>query len=67
MPVKVCSVSVDEAMCKQCGICVEFCPLGVLASKSDGNVEVVNLDACSGCMLCELLCPELAITIGATE
>jgi len=67
MPVKVRSVSIDEAMCKQCGICVEFCPLEVLASKSDGNVEIINLDACTGCMLCEILCPELAINIEASE
>ena len=67
MPVKVYSVSVDEAMCKQCGICVEFCPLKVLSAKNDGNIEVVKQDTCSGCLFCELLCPELAINIRASE
>lgn len=67
MPVKVGSISIDEALCKQCGICVEFCPKEVLANDTSGQVQVVNLEACTGCLICELLCPELAISIDVLE
>ena len=67
MPVKVKSITVNKDMCKQCGICVSFCPKQVLVSDEAGNVEVANLEACSGCMICELLCPDLAISVDMPE
>ena len=67
MPVKVRTITLDEAICKQCGICVDVCPREVLAADNDGQVQVVNLEACTGCLICELLCPELAISLEAKE
>lgn len=67
MPAKVCSISIDRALCKQCGVCVDFCPKEVLATDADGEIEIVNLEACTGCLICELLCPELAIIIDVVE
>ena len=67
MPAKVSAISIDEALCKQCGLCVEFCPREVLANDANGQVQVVNLEACTGCLICELLCPELAISIDILE
>ena len=67
MPAKVSSIAIDEALCKQCGLCVEFCPRGVLGNDANGQAQVVNLEACTGCLICELLCPELAISIDILE
>ena len=67
MPVKVRTITIDKAMCKKCGICVDVCPREVLAANDGGQAKVVNLEACTGCLLCELLCPELAISLEATE
>ena len=67
MPVKVRSISINEALCKQCGICVEFCPKKVLANDANGQAKVVDLEACTGCLMCELLCPELAISLDLPE
>lgn len=67
MPAKVGSILINEALCKQCGICVDFCPREVLATDTDGQVQVVNLEACTGCLMCELLCPELAISLDVLE
>ncbi len=67
MPQKVCSISIDQASCKQCEICIDFCPREVLANDADGKVQVVSPEACTGCLICELLCPELSIIIDVQE
>ncbi|HHV57866.1 MAG TPA: 4Fe-4S binding protein [Firmicutes bacterium] len=60
-------VKVNKAWCKACGICVEFCPKGVLALGQDGKVDVVNQSECTGCGLCELRCPDFALEVGGVE
>jgi 2-oxoglutarate ferredoxin oxidoreductase subunit delta len=55
--------------CKACDICVDVCPHHVLAMKKDSSrwegyvVEVINLDKCTKCMLCEIECPDFAIKV----
>jgi len=41
---------------------VEFCPTKVLAMQ-DGTAVVVDLDRCTACNLCDLRCPDFAITV----
>jgi 2-oxoglutarate ferredoxin oxidoreductase subunit delta len=55
-------ITVVRAWCKSCAICVEFCPKDVLAMK-DGYPEVVDLAACNRCQLCDVRCPDFAITV----
>lgn len=47
--------------CKGCGICIAFCPRGVLAAGEDGVPMVVVPDRCTGCRMCEVRCPDFAI------
>jgi 2-oxoglutarate ferredoxin oxidoreductase subunit delta len=49
--------------CKECGLCVAFCPRGVLGRAKDGGTIVVNPDECTACRWCELHCPDFAITV----
>jgi len=56
-------IEINEAWCKGCDICVQFCPKNVLKLNRRGKAEVVNLDDCTKCQLCELLCPDFAITV----
>ncbi len=49
--------------CKGCGLCVEFCPTGVLALNDDDHPVVVHPEKCTACHWCDTHCPDLAIII----
>ena len=59
-------LSINEAWCKGCAICSEFCPKNVLEIKN-GKVTAVNEDACVVCKMCEFRCPDFAIFPGGKE
>lgn len=55
-------VKINFDRCKGCGICVAFCPKGVLVM-ARGKSSVKNQTACIGCVKCEMLCPDFAIQV----
>jgi len=55
-------ITVNIEWCKGCEICVAFCPKDVLEMEG-GKVKVARPDDCNKCMLCELRCPDFAITV----
>ena len=63
-------VSINEIVCKGCGLCVRACPKNVLAlSRTKLNAkgyhpsEVVNAENCIACASCARTCPDVAIRI----
>ena len=56
-------IFVHDGWCKGCGICVDVCPKQVLGL--DGRDKPVLLDEehCTGCLRCELLCPDFALLV----
>lgn len=56
-------VTVNQALCKRCGICVEFCPAKVFEKEIDGLPVAKHQDKCSGCGICVLRCPDFAIEV----
>ena len=58
-------VIVEE--CKGCGLCVDFCPRGVLQLSTETNAKghnypvVVKEGECANCQLCYLICSDFAI------
>jgi len=56
-------VNIYDAWCKQCGICVEFCPKGVFTKDALGTPQPTYQDKCIGCSQCVLHCPDFAITV----
>lgn len=60
---KARAITVRASWCKACGICIAFCQPAVLRADRSGTPQVVNLEACTLCMLCELRCPDFAIHV----
>jgi 2-oxoglutarate ferredoxin oxidoreductase subunit delta len=55
-------IKVNLKWCKGCEICVAYCPKAVLEMEG-GKVKVARPDDCIKCNLCELRCPDFAITV----
>ncbi len=53
--------------CKGCGLCVAFCPTGVLALDPEARPYVVAADKCTACHWCDTHCPDLAIVVKRIE
>jgi 2-oxoglutarate ferredoxin oxidoreductase subunit delta len=56
-------IDIFKAWCKGCGICVAFCPTGVLAKDEAGYPFVRDVEKCINCGWCEIRCPDFAITV----
>jgi len=57
------NVEINRKYCKRCGICVEFCPKKVFDQDDHGRPHVARIEDCIGCRLCEMRCPDFAITV----
>jgi 2-oxoglutarate ferredoxin oxidoreductase subunit delta len=62
-PRKEYDIDIYRAWCKQCGLCVAFCPRQCLVLNEEGAPIVVNPERCTGCGWCELHCPDFAISV----
>lgn len=51
--------------CVNCGLCIELCPKGNIATGADGNIVIGN--NCIQCLSCVQFCPEKAISIGGSS
>ena len=60
-------VEIYKDWCKKCGICVEFCPFGVLDLDSEGYPFVKAPEKCKGCDWCDIRCPDFAIIVSEDE
>ncbi len=63
------AILIDEQYCKGCFLCIAVCPKKVLArgekrSRAGYSMpQVENLGACISCALCEMTCPDMALTL----
>ena len=63
------TVYIAEKLCKGCGLCVYYCPKGVLEMSDRLNKKGYNVagvaypDKCNDCRMCEINCPDFAIYV----
>lgn len=61
------TISIVDALCKGCGLCIHFCPVEALVESEGFNLhgyhypEMIDPDACVNCGYCQLLCPDFSI------
>jgi len=66
-------IIIDSIVCKGCHICIDQCPKDVPEVSQSRSAKgyltpmVSRIDDCIACMLCELICPDLAITVERIE
>jgi indolepyruvate ferredoxin oxidoreductase beta subunit len=57
------AIDIHDSWCKGCEICVVVCPQACLKMNERNRAEVVKAEACIRCMLCEWMCPDLAVRV----
>jgi 2-oxoglutarate ferredoxin oxidoreductase subunit delta len=70
---KAKQIHIDAKLCKGCHICISVCPHDVL-KKADAVDDrgyylpvVAHLESCTICRLCEMECPDFAISVEEPE
>ena len=67
------TITIDEDICKGCGLCVAACPRHAmnLADHINGRgfhpVALTDPDSCTGCAQCAIMCPDTCIRIVKEE
>ena len=62
-------IEVKDDWCKGCNICIDRCPVNALEESDRSNKKGIRppqlkeKNECNYCRLCELLCPDLAISV----
>lgn len=63
-------MTVNEDICKGCGLCASVCPKKIvelatdrLNSKGYNPSQVKDMEKCIGCAMCAIVCPDSAITV----
>ena len=62
-------IEVKEDWCKGCNICIDRCPVDALEESDKLNrrgirpPQLKKDNDCNYCRLCELICPDLAVTV----
>ncbi|MBN1776519.1 MAG: 4Fe-4S binding protein [Clostridiales bacterium] len=64
------SVTVNEELCKGCGLCVDACPKNIMRldsakinQKGYHTAHCAEPENCIACAFCATMCPEVAITV----
>jgi len=62
-------IEINEDWCKGCNLCIDRCPVDALEESDILNRRGVhppklkNENDCNDCRLCELICPDMALTV----
>jgi 2-oxoglutarate ferredoxin oxidoreductase subunit delta len=65
----VAAIIIDNQFCKGCNLCLQVCPKKLFAQGEKRSrlgyrmPEVKGVEECSACLLCEMTCPDFALTV----
>lgn len=63
------NIVIDAEVCKGCHLCIDQCPKHVLEISQNRSANgylmpaAARIDDCITCYLCEMICPDLAMTV----
>ena len=63
------TITIDETICKGCGLCVSVCPRHAMSLADHINARgfhpaaLTDPDSCTGCAQCAIMCPDACIRI----
>ena len=66
-------IVIDRELCKSCGYCITACPRDVIVFEKGFNAMACHpaapgsIDKCTGCGLCAIVCPDIAIEVWREE
>lgn len=62
------TVHIEEAGCRDCGLCVEICPTKVFDDDAGKKLaKVARQDDCIGCTSCVYLCPSRCLSVSEAK
>ena len=70
---KAKAIQIQPVYCKGCGYCIDLCPKQVLARSEEMTNKgsfppcVKEIERCTGCRICENVCPDFAIYVEEAE
>lgn len=63
-------ITIDETVCKGCGLCANACPLHIITldsarlnPKGYHPAQLAHPEKCVACAACATMCPDSAITV----
>jgi 2-oxoglutarate ferredoxin oxidoreductase subunit delta len=62
-------ITVNEDVCKGCGLCTTACPKKIIVLSDKLNAKgyhpahVFEISKCIGCAMCAVICPDVAIRV----
>ena len=62
-------IEINEELCKACELCISVCPKGLISLADKLNASSYSPAVfkdngeCTGCAVCALVCPEVAIEV----
>ncbi len=66
-------IVIDPAACKGCHLCIDQCPQHVFDISPQRNAKgyvlpcPTRVQDCTACLICEMICPDLALTVEVTD